>query len=71
MPYSENPTMQAALQNFEMIKQTAIQAAAGNAASIRAAEISYFRSARASAIANACGMTQFTDALHELGTGGT
>jgi hypothetical protein len=71
MPYSENATHQANLQSYEQIKQVAITAAAGNAASIKAAEISYYRSARSSAIANACGVTQFIDALHELGTGGT
>jgi hypothetical protein len=68
--HSENATHRANLAAYEAVRQAAVSAAAGNAGAIKSAEISYFRSARSSAIANACSTSQFTDALRELGVGG-
>jgi hypothetical protein len=68
--YSENSVHRTNLASYEATQQAAISAAAGNAASIKAANIAFHRSARASAIANSCSPSQFTDALKELGTGG-
>jgi hypothetical protein len=68
--HSENATHRSNLASYEATRQVAVAAAAGNASAIKTAEVSYFRSARASAIANACSPSQFTDALRELGTGG-
>jgi hypothetical protein len=39
-------------------------------AQAKAADIAAYRAIRASALANNCGVTQFVNALRELGTGG-
>jgi hypothetical protein len=65
--YSENASHKATLVSLEAQRQASVAAAAGNAAQIKTAEISYFRSARASAINNNCSPAQFTNALRELG----
>jgi hypothetical protein len=71
MPYSENKIHQQNIIVAEFQKQVAYSAAAGNAASIKAADLAYFRSLRSSAIANNCSPAQFQAALRELGTTGS
>ena len=68
--HSENANHRAALQAAEMTRQSAV-AAAGSQAAVKAAEITFYRTARASAIANGLSPTPFTYALLELGTGGS
>ena len=66
-PYSENSSHRATLLSLEAQRQASVVAAAGNAGAIKTAEISFYRSARASAISNNCSPAQFTNALRELG----
>jgi hypothetical protein len=66
--YSENVTHRTNLASYEAVRQSAIAAAAGNAAQIKTAELAFYRSALTSAFANSCGPAQFTTALKELGT---
>jgi hypothetical protein len=56
----------------EAVRQNAIAAAGATAASIKAAEITYYRSLRASAVSNNLpeGVAVFSHALWTLGTGG-
>jgi hypothetical protein len=68
--FSENSTHLANLRAAELTRQIAYAAAGGSQSAITAADIAFYRSARASAIANNCGVAQFVDALRELGTGG-
>jgi hypothetical protein len=68
--FSENQTHTKNLLAAELTRQVAVAAAAGSASAIKTAEIAYFRTALASAIANNCGTDQFTCALRELGVGG-
>jgi hypothetical protein len=70
MPYSENKTHQANIVAAEFQRQIAYAAAAGSASAIKSADLAYFRSLRASAIANNCSPAQFQSALVELGTAG-
>jgi hypothetical protein len=65
--FSENTAHRTTLVSLEATKQAQIAAAAGNAGQIKTAEVAYFRGARASAIANNCSPSQFTNALRELG----
>jgi hypothetical protein len=68
--YSENVAHRAAL----LAAEQALQAAAvpgASAATLKAAAIAFHRAALSSALANNCGITTFTTALRELGTGGT
>jgi len=53
----------------EGARQTAV-AAAANQAAVNAAEITFYRAAKASALANGCGIEPFVTALRSLGTGG-
>lgn len=54
----------------EMTRQSAVAAATGNQATIRAAEITHYRACLASALANGVQGGVFVDALRTLGTGG-
>jgi len=67
--YSENATHRANLLAAEQVRQAAAVPGA-TMAQLKAADIAFFRTARASAIANGCGVAQFVAALYELGTGG-
>jgi hypothetical protein len=69
MSYSENSAHRAALLAAEQTRQAAITPGASQA-TVKAADIAYYRSALASAIANGVSPIQFTTALRELGTGG-
>jgi hypothetical protein len=53
----------------ESTRQVAVAAAASQAA-VNSAEITFYRAAKASAIANGCGVEPFITALRSLGTGG-
>jgi hypothetical protein len=64
--YSENAVHRANMLGYEQTKQSAVAAAAGNATSIRNAEIAFYQSCRSSAISNGCGYSQFVSALEEL-----
>jgi hypothetical protein len=59
------------VNSAEMTRQIAVAAAAGNAATIRNAEIVFHRVVVKSALANGCGVQPALQALRELGTGGT
>ena len=54
----------------EGTRQGAVATAAGNQATVKAAEISFYRACLASAIANGCQPGVFIRALMDLGTGG-
>jgi hypothetical protein len=64
--YSENKTHRANIASAEGIRQSAVSAAAGNQASVRAAELTFVRSVYASAVANSCGTSQWTTMMNEL-----
>ena len=51
--------------------QAAAIAVATTQSAAKTADIAYYRTCRASAITNGVGAGQFTQALQELGTGGT
>ena len=65
-----NATHDAATQVAEVTRQAAV-AAATTQAQAKTADISFYRTCLASALANNCGATQFIRALQELGTGGS
>jgi hypothetical protein len=67
---SENSTHRATVLAAELTRQNALQAAGATTASIKAAEIAFYRTCRASAIANGLSPHQFIMALDELGVGG-
>jgi hypothetical protein len=76
--FSTNKTHQAACDNSESQRQSAIAAAvaagggsAAVAAAIRTAEIQHYRRIVQSCVANSLPFSNFTYALIELGTGGT
>jgi hypothetical protein len=50
----------------ETTRQVAVAAAAGNQATIKAAEITFFRTCRDSAIANGCSPSVFINAIRSL-----
>ena len=52
----------------ETTRQAAVSGATQSAA--KTAEIAFYRTCLASALANGCGATTFINALRELGTGG-
>jgi hypothetical protein len=66
---SENKTHAATCANAEMIRQVAC--AGATPAAIRTAEIAFYRSVIASCVANGLPFSNFTQALINLGTGGT
>ena len=68
--YSDNATHRANLLAAENTRNAAYIAAAGNQASIKAADMVYARAALASAKANNCGVSQWQDMLRELGVTG-
>jgi len=68
--HSENATHRAAMLAAEVVRQAAVQAAGATTASIKAAEITFYRTCRASALSNGCSPHQFTEALFELGACG-
>lgn len=51
----------------EGTRQSAVAAAGNNQASVTAAEITFYRAALASALANGCGTAAFQSALMALG----
>ena len=63
----ENMTHQANIARSEMIRQVSVAAAGNNQASVRTAELLHARTCLASAIANKCGVSQWTSMLQELG----
>jgi hypothetical protein len=67
--HSENPTHRANMFAAEATRQLAM-AGATTPAAAKAADITFYRAARASALANNCGVTTFVNALRELGVGG-
>ncbi len=67
---SENATHRAKIVNAETVRQAAVQAVGATPATIKAAEIAFFRTLRASAISNNVSPHQFIIALQELGVGG-
>jgi len=66
--HSDNAVHRGNLLAAEQVRQAT---AGTTAASVKAADIAFYRSALSSAKANGCGHGQFVDALRELGTGGT
>ena len=68
MIFSENSTHRA---NMVAAEQTRQANADGTAATNRAADIAYYRTAFASAVLNSCSTSSYVDALRSLGTGGT
>src|SRR5882672_7338331 len=66
----ENRVHNDACNLSEMTRQSAVAAATGNQATIRAAEVVHYRACVASAIANNCQSGAFVRALQDLGTGG-
>jgi hypothetical protein len=50
----------------EGVRQVAVVAAAGNVASVRSAEVTYFKACKASALANGVSPSAFTYALISL-----
>jgi hypothetical protein len=66
---SGNVTHDANCATAESTRQVAV-ATAANQAAVRAAEITYFRTRKASALANGIQPGQFIAALYELGVGG-
>jgi hypothetical protein len=71
MSFNENKAHQANMVSYELTKQIAVAAAAGSASGIRAAELAFYRSARASAIANGISPVFASNALREMGVGGS
>jgi hypothetical protein len=67
---TDNATHRATAQAAEATRQAALQAAGATTASIKAAEIAFYRTLRASAISNSLSPHQFIEALFELGVGG-
>jgi len=67
--YSENSGHRAALLAAEQVRQAAAVPGATQSA-LRNADIAFYRSALASAVANGLSPAQFEFALRELGTGG-
>jgi hypothetical protein len=67
---TENATHRATVLAAEVTRQAALQAAGATTASIRAAEIAFYRSCRSSAIKLGLSPHQFIEALYELGVGG-
>jgi hypothetical protein len=67
---TENASHRATVLAAEVTRQAALQAAGATTASIKAAEISFFRTCRKSAIQNSLSPHQFVEALYELGVGG-
>jgi hypothetical protein len=61
----------AACAASEATRQVSVSAAGNNQASVRAADIAYYRACLASAITNKCSTDAFITALKELGTGGS
>ena len=55
----------------EMTRQGAVATAAGNQATVKAAEIVHYRACVASALANGCSPGASIRALMDLGTGGS
>lgn len=55
----------------EATRQVAVSAAGNSQSAVRAAEISFYRTALASAKANGLPTANFIEALQELGTGGS
>ena len=68
MVYSESAPHRANLVAAEATRQAN---ADGTAATNKAADIAYYRTAFASAVANSCSTSSFVDALRSLGTGGS
>ena len=66
----ENRVHNDACNLSEGTRQSAVAAAIGNQATIKAAEIIFYRSCLASALANNCQPGAFIRALQDLGTGG-
>jgi|RhiMetdeSRZDD1v2_1073273.scaffolds.fasta_scaffold165827_4 hypothetical protein len=50
----------------EALRQVSVTAAAGNAATIKAAELAFFRTCRDSALANGCSPSVFIQAIRSL-----
>jgi hypothetical protein len=67
---TENSTHRATVLAAEVTRQAAVQAVGATTASIKAAEIAFYRTCRKSAISNALSPHQFVEALYELGVGG-
>jgi len=67
--YSENSGHRAALLSAEQTRQASSPPDASQA-TLKAADIAFYRSALASAVANGVPTSQFEFALRELGTGG-
>jgi hypothetical protein len=67
---SDNKAHAATCQAAEMSRQVSVSAAGGNAASIRSAEIIYYRAVVASCVANGLPSTNFEQALRDLGCPG-
>lgn len=65
---SGNSTHDATCLTAEGTRQTA--AASATQAAVNTAEIAFYRSVRASALANGCGVEASVSALRALGTGG-
>jgi hypothetical protein len=66
----DNKAHQAACVAAEAARQTAVAAANGSAAIVKAAEIIFYRSVVASCQSNNLPFGNFTQALRDLGTGG-
>jgi hypothetical protein len=64
-----NVTHDTNCQIAESTRQVAV-AAASTQSAVRSAEIAYYRTCKASALANGIQPTQFISALYELGQGG-
>jgi hypothetical protein len=69
MSYSENASHRAALQAAELTRQASSPPGASQA-TVKAADIAYYRACVTSALANGVTPQQFMTALRELGTGG-
>ena len=65
---SGNQTHDNAVRAAEGTRQTAT--AGASQAAVNTAEIAFYRSVRASALANGCGVETSVNALRALGTGG-
>jgi hypothetical protein len=66
---TSNDTHNTTVNVAEGSRQAAVMAATTQAQA-KAADIAFYRVARASALANNCGVSAFIQALHSLGTGG-
>jgi hypothetical protein len=66
---SGNKSHDDAVNAAEGVRQVAV-AAASTQAAVNTAEITFYRAAKASALANGCGAEPFISALKQLGTGG-